>query len=358
MRFSILTSGFCDFRIILSLTRTLQRAGVKRVWLAILSSIIITPLNILQWVLYGRRLHNEQVMEPPIFIIGPWRSGTTFFHDLMARDKQFGTISTLQLIAPSAFLILRVFNRIATRLYGKRGRGVDDFSYSLLSPQEEENVLLKTSSSAFYRFYLDPANFLDYLDRLIRPSQKYLQIFNHDYLRLLRVTSFANHGKRLLLKNPPNTARIKELLSIWPQAQFITLIRKPEDIVRSYIDLNRYVFRRIHGDRVDDSFIVDHSIRIYESVMRIYLLTLSLIPTQNLIEIRYEDLVSDRNSTIRMVYDRFNLDTTFLDLYHASSSSKDTDAYHGSSNKLDPKLLMLVRNRFKDIYEKYGYATK
>jgi hypothetical protein len=355
-RFSILTSGFCDLWIILPLSRVLLKAGVKKTWLAILSSIIITPLNILQWFLFGCKVHMAKVEKPPIFIIGPWRSGTTFFHDLMARDDQFGTIGTLQLIAPSGFLILRLFNSISAKLYGKRARGIDDFAYSLLSPQEEENVLLKTSSSAFYRFYLDPANINGYLQRLTEPKAKESRLFKRDYLKLLRLTSFSNRGKRLLLKNPPNTARIQELLSLYPEAQFITLIRKPEDVIRSYIDLNAYVFKRIHGDRIDDHFIRDQSISIYEAVMRSYLETVVLIPPQNLIEIRYEDLLTDREKTIGMVYEHFALDASFLKSDQPSSNSKDNGSHHGSTNKLDSKLLALVRDRFKDIYKRYGYA--
>ncbi|TFG37549.1 MAG: sulfotransferase, partial [Candidatus Aminicenantes bacterium] len=41
------------------------------------------------------------------------------------------------------------------------------------------------------------------------------------YLRFLKKLTFSSGGKRLLLKNPANTARIRVLLELFPDAKFI-----------------------------------------------------------------------------------------------------------------------------------------
>src|SRR5947208_9712290 len=46
---------------------------------------IITPFNSVmggaQRVWYGRRIDATEIKEPPVFIIGHWRSGTTYLHE-------------------------------------------------------------------------------------------------------------------------------------------------------------------------------------------------------------------------------------------------------------------------------------
>ena len=40
----------------------------------------------------------------PIFIIGHWRSGTTFLHYLMGKDSNLAFVSTMETLAPNVFL--------------------------------------------------------------------------------------------------------------------------------------------------------------------------------------------------------------------------------------------------------------
>src|SRR3954468_22413146 len=53
---------------------------------------LITPINTLFWIVqrlvYGRAVRRAGVEQPPIFIIGHWRSGTTYLHELMFLDER------------------------------------------------------------------------------------------------------------------------------------------------------------------------------------------------------------------------------------------------------------------------------
>jgi hypothetical protein len=52
----------------------------------------ITPFNTVmsrvQRLVFGRRI-DATVIQPPLFIIGHWRSGTTFLHELLLLDERF-----------------------------------------------------------------------------------------------------------------------------------------------------------------------------------------------------------------------------------------------------------------------------
>src|SRR5215831_1313722 len=45
-----------------------------------------TVLRWLQDVVYGRAIRAVELTEPPIFIVGHWRTGTTLLHEMLIRD--------------------------------------------------------------------------------------------------------------------------------------------------------------------------------------------------------------------------------------------------------------------------------
>ena len=51
--------------------------------------IFTTPLRIIEKRKFDKKYQNIQIKKP-IFIIGHWRSGTTFLHYLMGQDKNLG----------------------------------------------------------------------------------------------------------------------------------------------------------------------------------------------------------------------------------------------------------------------------
>ena len=65
-------------------------------------------------------------------------------------------------------------------------------------------------------------------------SKTYLQsefeAWKQEFVFLLKKISLANHNKQLVLKSPPNTARIKLLLSLFPNAKFIFIHRNPYEV--------------------------------------------------------------------------------------------------------------------------------
>src|SRR5690554_5831743 len=52
-------------------------------------TLVNSSLARVQQLVYGRRLRDVQLSEPPIFILGHWRSGTTYLHELLSLDESF-----------------------------------------------------------------------------------------------------------------------------------------------------------------------------------------------------------------------------------------------------------------------------
>ena len=58
-----------------------------------LSGLLVEPLAWMQSLLFTQRLQRVQLPDDPIVVIGHWRSGTTYLHQLMACDPCVATAS-------------------------------------------------------------------------------------------------------------------------------------------------------------------------------------------------------------------------------------------------------------------------
>ncbi len=74
--------------------RLLARNGFRIHWsvLHVVTYVTIvsmghTLLRGLQNLVYGRRIANTPIDQPPIFILGHWRTGTTLLHEFLALDS-------------------------------------------------------------------------------------------------------------------------------------------------------------------------------------------------------------------------------------------------------------------------------
>jgi hypothetical protein len=79
------------------------------------------------------------IQQPPLFILGHWRSGTTHLHNLLAQDDGgFAYANTYQVVNPHIFLTTE---EVRTRRFAKLlpdKRPMDNMALSFESPQEDE----------------------------------------------------------------------------------------------------------------------------------------------------------------------------------------------------------------------------
>src|ERR1044072_7122632 len=79
--------------------------GMLLLFIYFLKLILVTPLAFLQFVFYSRRIKKTTINKPPSFILGHFRSGTTYLHKLMAATEQFGFVSYYDIICPNSSLL-------------------------------------------------------------------------------------------------------------------------------------------------------------------------------------------------------------------------------------------------------------
>src|SRR2546427_338717 len=64
-----------------------------------------TCLGYLQTLVWGKRIRKTKIIHDPLFIIGHWRSGTTWLHELLTLDPRHNYPTTYECFFPTHFLL-------------------------------------------------------------------------------------------------------------------------------------------------------------------------------------------------------------------------------------------------------------
>lgn len=108
---------------------------------ASIDSIFSSILSVSQDLIFARRIDGSVLGKPPIFIIGHWRTGTTYLHELINLDDRFTTPTALECFAVAHFLVSGPLLRLFSSFLPSK-RPMDDVLVSWDSPQEDEFALL------------------------------------------------------------------------------------------------------------------------------------------------------------------------------------------------------------------------
>jgi len=245
----------------------------------------------------------------PVFILGHFRSGTTFLHTLMSHDPSLGYMSTFQTMLPGNFIWKAgLFKRILADSLPET-RPMDNVEMAADYPYEEEYAVANICPYSFYHGWYFPRRMRHYFDRyaLMQAPSREITGWKTIYDYLLRKVAYAAGQPRLLLKNPCNTARVKELLELYPDAKFVHIYRNPYHVFFSTRRLYDNILPLYALQEYDRDDVTENILYCYRAMYDRFFEQRSLIPDGNLVEIRYEDFVARPLDTLRHIYTRLNL---------------------------------------------------
>lgn len=340
-----------------------QNGGVDRVYLRRAASItalslLSSPLRWYERLRYDPPVRRFVPAAPPIFIIGHWRSGTTHLHNLMCHDPQFGYISTLQTIAPG---IMFVGEMTLGRLFGGRAptkRPMDEMLVSIDSPQEEEMALANLSPYSTYHQWWFPRHARHYFERYalmegIRPRD--LRRWQELYRWLIQKLTVKNNGRRIILKNPSNTGRIKVLLETFPGAKFIHIYRNPYAVFSSTMHLYRKTLPAIQLQTISEAEIEQNVLRFYDAIMRKLVAEQALIPAGDFADVRFEDLERDPLGEVHRVYAELGLPGWEAVEPAVRAYVGTLNGYRKNTFSLTPDLVAKVNEHWRFAFEQWDY---
>ncbi len=321
-----------------------------------LISLFVTVLSCMQEAKYRRRVARTPIRHAPLFILGHWRTGTTFLHELLILDKQHNFPTTYECLAPGHFLLTeRVLTRLLWFLLPNR-RPMDNMAAGWDRPQEEEFALCMLGQPSPYlqiafpnRPPLEPEA-LD-LDGL---APRALAGWKTAFFRFLQRLTLKD-PRRLVLKSPPHTCRIRTLLEMFPDARFVHIVRDPYVVYPSTVNLWKSLYRTQGlqrptfaglSEQVFDTFLHFHE-RLEQGR--------KLVAPARFHELRYEDLTRDPVGQLRRLYEQLELDgfeefVPRLEEYLASIAGYETNRY-----ELPAGLRAEIGRRWGSVIRQYGY---
>ena len=323
------------------------------------ASVASMPLSAYQSLSFGRRIRQQPIEFPPVFIIGHWRSGTTHLHNLLSQDPQFGCLRMFEAIAPGCSLatgnwLAKVMQRVMPSK-----RPMDNMAWPMDAPQEEEIALSKVTPYAWYLQFLFPQQALQTFRRYVllqdAPRGARAEV-KTQLLRLMKIATINESGKRLLLKNPVNTARISMLLEMFPDARFIFLHRSPYDTFPSTKKLHRKILGLTSMQRYNEQTIEQNTLSIYPALIQRYLKERELIRPNRLIEVAYSELEQNPLEVCERIYGHLELPG----FHWAHQPINDYVASLGNYRKnqfppLTGREINLVNTNWGDGFSEWGY---
>ena len=209
-------------------------------WNSLISSILILA----ERKNYSKAMRDTVIREPPVFIVGHWRTGSTYLHQLINLDPQFTAPNMVQTVIPDHFLFsTKYYVPIMKRVMPKT-RPMDNVALTPFEPQEEEFALVRMGSESPIEKLLFPSGkkfFLCGYEQYI-PEGKRLDTWKKNLLSFYRKLTLLT-GKRIVSKNPCHSMRIPLLAEMFPGAKFIHIHRDPFIVVPSTIRMWNIVAR-------------------------------------------------------------------------------------------------------------------
>lgn len=328
-----------------------------RITLFVIATI---PVRMLERVLFGLSVRKHELKEPPVFIVGHWRSGTTNMHNLMLQDEQFASVTMLHCAIPNGFLTWGWLARLILKRRLPESRPMDAVPLGIDEPMSEDFALAGMTHMSHYLNYFFPR----IGEETFRTTVLFESVSDQDrshwmrsYEALLRKVSYAVGGKRLLLKNPPNLGRISTVLRMYPNARFIHVVRNPWLVHASTMKLMDRFTQQLALQDADAEQLELFVSRRYSMIMEQWEKERSLIPKGQLIEVRHEDVTRNPVQMVQAIYESLGLEgwdrmKSTLERYAAS-----LEGYRTNSYQFDSGFLHRAAPYLNEWAERYGYQT-
>ncbi|MFL5244328.1 MAG: sulfotransferase family protein [Gemmataceae bacterium] len=268
------------------------------------------PNTLLRWwenLLYSEKVRTTKV-DPPLFILGIWRSGTTHLHNLLAQDDRFAYPNNYQVFYPQTFLTTEKINGRLVGFFFPDKRPQDNVKMEIQGPQEDEFAFCSLTGRNCMMAWAFPRR-AEYYDRYLtlrKAPESEVDEWKSALTLFVRKLSF-KYAKPLVLKSPGHTCRIKLLLDLFPDAKFVHIRRNPYDVFQSTIHTVRKVTPWWALQRPDYRNLEDRTLRQYKEVYEAFFAECGLIPNGHFHEIRFENLEADPISQVRSIYKALSL---------------------------------------------------
>jgi hypothetical protein len=312
-----------------------------------------------QWLLFGWRANRTKIVHEPVFVIGHWRAGTTLLHELMVLDERHTSPTTYECLVPNHFLASEDFARRFLNFLLPAHRPMDNMAAGWDRPQEDEFALCNLGLPSPYLTIAFPNHGPQYEEYLTLEglSEAEQDRWKRTLVRFLQQVTF-RRPKRIVLKSPPHTCRIKTLLEVFPRARFVHIVRDPFVLYASTCNLWKTLYRTHGLQQPTFAGIDEYVLRTFERMYEKFEAERDLIGPGRFCEVRYEELVRDPIGSMRTIYEKLSLDDFDSVLPALERYVAATEGYQTNKYEISDDARRRVSERWAGFIRRYGYLAE
>ncbi len=315
---------------------------------------LLSTLKPLQDSRYRKLLADKPLEHDPVFILGHWRSGTTFVHNVFSCDKHFGYNTTYQTVFPHLMMWGQPFFKKNMSWLMPDKRPTDNMELAVDLPQEEEFALTNMGPCTYYNFWFLPRKQQEYADKYLLfddITEEKLQVFRETFLKLIKISLWNTKGTQFLSKNPPHTGRVKELVKMFPNAKFIYLMRNPYTVFES---TRSFFINTIQPLKLQDITVEEmeqNILSIYTKLYHKYKADKQFVPEGNLIDVKFEDFEADAMGMTGHIY-------RTLDIPGFTDARADIEKYVGGKKGYKKNKYQYDERTVRLVQENWDFALR
>lgn len=311
---------------------------------------------------YGRQLASMDIDPEPLFVLGHWRSGTTHTHNLFGRVPEHTYPTVFQVVFPSAFLTAGSFVPQITARFMDETRSYDNVKHGWDEAAEDEIALAKLTGLSPYVSFMFPdqmaryERYVDFQECTTDERETWKNAFSYFLKKIMLDTG----GKRVVVKSCTHTARVRMLLEMFPNAKFVYISRHPYEVFASTLHMRSHTdwenFFQVPGETWETQREMQ-TLLLGQRIFDRYVEDRHLIPEENLIELKYHELVGNELETMERIWAQFGLDNWGGAERVLSEYLAGLKGYKRNALKIKAKQKKLVQEYWGSAFEHGGYDT-
>lgn len=339
------------FWVLFQLNFSIKRKNILRLFITFLILLMFTPFRIIETILY--LFSKKEKVKAPIFIVGHPRSGTTYFHDSLNEIENLVAPRMIDCLYPFMnkyfkFMLVPILEKVLpeTRL-------MDKMAVSWDSPQEEEFGMELMNGYTSVGFLFAPHARKMILEKYILLNSPIARKkWQKAHLKFAKKIQSIHKGKTLVFKSPSNTAKMLEILEIYPDAKFIHIVRNPKDVIPSTLHLYQRIlpeFSLQNETNFDlNSYVYDY----YSQVMEKFLKNKGQLNKNQFFELKYEDFIQQPIQLLENTFNQLEISTDLEKLKPFFVSRKN---FSKNKFEIDKTLEKEIESNCSLVIQHYHY---
>lgn len=330
------------------------------------ASLLTAIPALLEALIFELPIRLHKMKKDPVFIIGHWRSGTTYLQNIMSRDPQFGWCDPVSTTTFNNSYLLGWYTAKVQQKVLAGARPMDNMKYGLDLPMEDVFALNLISTHSIIHMIAFPRNYEHYLHEAfvedLSPRQKRQWAYSLKYV--LQKISLRKGGRQLLLKSPDHSCHVAALQELYPDAKFICMHRDPYVTVMSTINMFKKQMDLIRLAELPDGdmdvlleqVITGIFARMYKTIFAMR--DAGAFAPGHFVEVAYTDLERDPEGCLRQIYTQLELDGYDAALPQMRAYIDAQKGYVKNHFNIGPRLKKTVNEQLGFYFERYGYPME